>query len=702
MRVRMPIAWRMFLGTALVVAAVLGGSLLLTARAAQRAAAAAAERGIAAIRAQVSTQLDARARGLLDAARVFAQIPEFRSLIANGSPADAADQAREAAERLGAGWVQLTDARGVRLAKSDEPNARADALGGTALIRRALEGEATAAYGRAGDTLLFNAVAVPIEGPTPGRLAGTLMAVQPLDAAAARALGAAAGGDVVLYVQPPGDTAGVREPRIVASTLPDAPALRTPIATLASAAVRGAPATTLRVGNDAYYGLATPLRSADGRVLGGVAVLHAQAAELRPFRELERTILLAGFAGLTLALGVSLSMARQVTRPLSRLVVATRRAASGDYTGDVRVRPGDELGDLAEAFQAMLTDLREKQVLVEFARLTPRGAHTPRPSPATGVARIDVGAGAPVDAPTLRTVHGASAATLAPNEPAARPLDAFAAAAALRPGQRFADRYVIRHMIGAGGVGVVFLAIDTRDGDAVALKVLRPDVRLEDPISVSRLEREVDLARRLAHPNVVRVYELGEADGLHYLTMEYVEGPTLRQILAERGTLPVPAVLTLGRQLCRALGHAHQHGVVHRDVKPHNLVVTPAGLLKVMDFGTARPVGASRGLTESGALFGTPAYMAPELLRGGAVDARADVYAAGVVLFEALVGRPPFTGADSRRRWKRRRRTRARSTRRCRARWPTWCCARWRRIRRTARRAPTSWRTCSPRPPRSR
>jgi serine/threonine-protein kinase len=222
-------------------------------------------------------------------------------------------------------------------------------------------------------------------------------------------------------------------------------------------------------------------------------------------------------------------------------------------------------------------------------------------------------------------------------------VDAIAAAAALRPGQRFAGRYDVRHMIGAGGAGVVFLATDVERHEPVALKVLRPDLLQQDDAAISRLAREVEIARRLEHPNIVRVHALGESEGLHFITMEYAEGSTLRQLIDAGGTLPVPVVLSLTKQLCRALQHAHERGVIHRDVKPHNLVVTPDGTLKVMDFGTARLAEAPRGLTESGVLFGTPAYMAPESLRGATVDARADVYAAGVVMYEALVGRTPFT-----------------------------------------------------------
>jgi serine/threonine-protein kinase len=224
----------------------------------------------------------------------------------------------------------------------------------------------------------------------------------------------------------------------------------------------------------------------------------------------------------------------------------------------------------------------------------------------------------------------------------------MAAAEALRPGQLFAARYLVEAMIGAGGTGVVFRVQDAgRGGEAVALKVLRPDVAQQDPAALTRLAREVDTARELAHPNVVRTYDLDEAEGIHFLTMEFAEGRSLRELIDERGPMPVPAAVSAVRQVCRALAHAHARGVLHRDVKPHNAVITPGGVLKVMDFGAARFADAPRGVTETGTLVGTPAYMAPEVLRGAPHDARADVYAAGVVLYECLTGRPPFESAAS-------------------------------------------------------
>ncbi len=163
-------------------------------------------------------------------------------------------------------------------------------------------------------------------------------------------------------------------------------------------------------------------------------------------------------------------------------------------------------------------------------------------------------------------------------------------------------------------------------------------------VALERFKQEIRLARKIAHRHVVRTYDLGEVDGMYYLTMEYVEGTSLKQLINSRGKLPLAVTLTIGKQLCRALEVAHEQGVIHRDIKPQNIVVEPNGFVKVMDFGIARLVHAPQGegLTQEGASIGTPDYMSPEQLAGRELDARSDLYAAGVVLFECVTARLPF------------------------------------------------------------
>jgi serine/threonine-protein kinase len=195
-------------------------------------------------------------------------------------------------------------------------------------------------------------------------------------------------------------------------------------------------------------------------------------------------------------------------------------------------------------------------------------------------------------------------------------------------------------------MGVVYRAFDREVGEAVAIKALRPDLGDIDATLLARFKQELRLARRITHRNVVRTYDLGEVDGTYYITMELVRGTTVATLIREAGRLDVPATLTIGKQVCRALEIAHEEGVIHRDVKPQNLLVDPSGFLKVMDFGIARLAEhhsePGRALTAAGIVVGTPQYMAPEQLFGEPVDGRADLYATGAVLFECVTGRPVF------------------------------------------------------------
>jgi len=213
---------------------------------------------------------------------------------------------------------------------------------------------------------------------------------------------------------------------------------------------------------------------------------------------------------------------------------------------------------------------------------------------------------------------------------------------ALQPGELLAGRYEIKGVLGVGGMGVVYRAWDRELKEAVAIKTLLSEVLRTEPSALERFKQEIKLARRIAHRNVVRTYDLGEIGGLYFITMEFIEGQSLKHVIAARGSLPVAVVLTIGKQLCRALQVAHEEGVIHRDIKPQNLIVEPSGTLKVMDFGIARLATRTEGMTQAGMAIGTPEYMAPEQLLGGDVDFRADLYAAGAVLFECLTGRTPF------------------------------------------------------------
>ena len=211
------------------------------------------------------------------------------------------------------------------------------------------------------------------------------------------------------------------------------------------------------------------------------------------------------------------------------------------------------------------------------------------------------------------------------------------------PGRVLEDRYRLERELGRGGMATVFLAHDLKHGRPVALKVLHRE--LAAAIGGERFEREISFSGRLQHPHILSVLDSGATAGSLWFTMPYVEGGSLRNRLTTEKQLPVDDAVRILREVAEALHHAHQHGVVHRDVKPENILLSEGRAL-VADFGIARSLDAADPqLTSTGIALGTPAYMSPEQASGSReVDARTDVYALGCVLFELLAGEPPYTG----------------------------------------------------------
>ncbi|HEV2907357.1 MAG TPA: Stk1 family PASTA domain-containing Ser/Thr kinase [Actinomycetota bacterium] len=205
-----------------------------------------------------------------------------------------------------------------------------------------------------------------------------------------------------------------------------------------------------------------------------------------------------------------------------------------------------------------------------------------------------------------------------------------------------AGRYRIESAVGEGGMAKVFRGQDVVLGRTVAVKVLAPEYA-RDGRFVERFRREAQSAAALSHPNVVSVFDTGSDGPVHYIVMEFLEGRTLREVLAADGRLHPDRAAEIAESMCRALATAHHHGLVHRDVKPGNVMLTPSGEVKVMDFGIAR-VTTGEALTQTATVLGTASYFSPEQAKGEGVDPRSDVYSAGCVLYEMLTGRPPFTG----------------------------------------------------------
>jgi HAMP domain-containing protein/predicted Ser/Thr protein kinase len=609
---RFGLTLKIFGASALVVVLVLGGSLALVSSRATRTADEALSRRLDNTVAVAGRFIEAENDKLASGANVAAQVPTFIAAVAAGDRSSLIDLAGTYRDLLGASYTLITDAEGVLRVRTDRSEAFGDTLGG-ALIGRALEGRQVKGYVNQADQRLYLAVATPLKNPASNVVRGMLLAAHQVTDSLAQEVKRASGSEIVFYVLD-----SLSRPVVVASTVPQSSQLANAVAgAVASHAAGEGRGIEARMDGDQLVGRDRALQNPGSpSPLGGYLALRSRREELAALRGTQQTLLLAGLVGLLLALAGSWVVAQRIARPVRALVGVTRRVAEGDYEAKVEVTSRDEVGELASAFQRMVDELKAKQQLVEYLSGGTQG----------------------VTRPMYTSAGGAASATVVQQTQQAQGM--------LQPGATFAGRYEIKGVLGMGGMGVVYRAWDTQLGEPVAIKTLRMDAAQSEPAALERFKQEIRLARKITHRNVVRTHDIGEVDGLYFITMEFVEGQSLKHLIQGRGSLPVNVVLTVGKQLCRALEVAHEQGVIHRDIKPQNLIVEPSGTLKVMDFGIARLAVRTEGMTQAGMAIGTPEYMAPEQLLGAEVDFRADLYAAGAVLFESLTGRTPFV-ADS-------------------------------------------------------
>jgi len=283
------------------------------------------------------------------------------------------------------------------------------------------------------------------------------------------------------------------------------------------------------------------------------------------------------------------------------------------------------------------------------ARLN-RIAAESRAMPALGVAAGSGGRAGGAGTPAAGGTAGAAAAGAGASGAAVSPTLAHTPpggllGTAITPGKVLMSRYHIERELGRGGMGAVFLARDAQLGEQVALKVISAHLSGEAAAAAERFRREASAARKITHPNVIRIHDLGEdpAAGELFLSMEYFPGMTLADLLRRRGALPLDEARDILGQVCDGLEAAHKAGVIHRDLKPGNILCNDRRQVKIIDFGLAK-ASFMAGMTATGLILGTPEYMAPEQVRGRDVDGRTDIYALGAVAYHVLCGVPPFGG----------------------------------------------------------
>jgi serine/threonine-protein kinase len=387
-------------------------------------------------------------------------------------------------------------------------------------------------------------------------------------------------------------------------------------------------------------------------MIGGYVVLSARDAASADIVQVRRALLFAGLVGLALAGLAALLASRRISRPIRALALVAHRATDGEYD-DFRLAEReesraltheDEVQALDDAMHRLVAELRDRQALV--AALTAS-------VPALG--RMSAGV-AVASAPglTMHRVQGGGSRVVSGPSRGSSPASHDRARGELSVGDVVAERYVIDAVLGNGDFGVTYRARDRAAGAIVALKRLRAAPQGAESAFLELVREEVRAVRPLAHRNVIRVHDAGDDAGVPFITMDYVEGVPLAQLLAANGPLPEQAVLSLAKQLCRALAAAESRGIVHGDLSPRQLLVAYEGVLEVGDFASPRIERRLRGSEHgdasrhvaipqlAGATVGSPEYMAPEQMLGEAPTARADLYAAGVVLYECVTGATPF------------------------------------------------------------
>ena len=611
----MGLTQKILLFVSLLVMALVGTTLAFTTFQADRLAHAKINQALSETRGVWDAFQADRYNKLKLGVRVLGNDPAFKAAITSDQ-ATVYDMLQERGKDLGADFFVATDPAGIVIARSDRPGAQGQDLSKDPVVMKPLEGEESATVWRQGDKL-FHAVSVPMQFGAD--IVGVLIAGYGINETLASDIRKITHSEIAYLTQQKGQA-----PQLSVSSLgPKEAALRSALAGPEFTGGSGEP-FEVDLGGERHVGVSVPLKAASGEVVGSVVALRSLRDEMASFTRFRNSLIAVSLVVMAVALGIAYFAASRITGTgadpreprgagAGRLVLGGR---DGGYGGRDR-RPGPRLQ------QPPRRPAREGA----DDRLPPRGHHDDAEE-----RRPD--GEQPSDPRHRQWADGRHRGGLDTDggqdregEPVRGTLRGHGAARQGRHGRRLpGPRSPARRDRG-------------REGPA-------PEVVKEDPSLLDRFKHETKLARKITHRNVLRTHDFGETDGTPYISMEYLDGVTLKDLIQNKGALPAGVGLRIAKQMCQGLDAAHRQGVIHRDIKPQNMLILPeTGELKIMDFGIARGVevkAGSGGLTTDGTVMGTPDYMAPEQAQGHPVDFRTDIYSLGVVLFEVFTGTLPF------------------------------------------------------------
>lgn len=615
----------MFTGTAALVLLLLAMVLALGTVGARRAARNAARQSLEQSADLVAQLLAGRGRSLGGGARVFVQGPYFRTLVAERRRDDILDQTFEAAEQLEASWVFITDDNGNLIAKSDEPSAFGEPMARVPLVSGALRGQVTTGFGGSGDSVLFQATAVPIAAPG-GMPFGVLVATRVLDSLAAADIALATNQAVLFFVL---DAEGRK--RMAATSLASDTALRRAVVQAVSPTAPAAGRAHQEVEFDGRTWMLhrSTLATAGGTPVGGYVVLRLADDALVSLEPVRRSLLLAAILGLLGALIAARLTSRAVVHPVAAMTQLVRHVVEqgGAPANPLGSTPtgalygSAELSALADAVDSLVVESNDQDTVRALLAAHPM-----------------------IGAELTMKPRATTARTLAFRPTASR-------ATAWAPGMLFAQRYRLDEELGRGELGISFRARDTARGQVVALRLLPTEPSAAEGTAASPRGDMVAPPRpAVVHRHLVQTLHVGEADGVRFVSVEFVDGLSLADLLQLRGALDTCAVAAIARAMLRGVAALHAHDITHANITTRSVLLSRAGVVKLGDYGITRrarrqareAAGSDTAPAITGGRVGAPEYMAPELLIGGMPSAKADLYSIGVVLHECLIGTTPF------------------------------------------------------------